>query len=135
MAAPQTALRVVPEPGETQQRITSSVAALADILGLKHGELAAMAGIDPDKLSKSLGMKRKLTLEETERLAGALGVPVVVLYDGGDELRRRARGGILNPSQIGPDDPGTRENAPTRWYGGTVTDLRARRVRPLSRAA
>lgn len=58
MAATTTALRAVPEPGDTQRLVASSVEALADIFGITHAQLADLAGIEPTKLSKSLGNKR-----------------------------------------------------------------------------
>ena len=135
MTAPQTALRVVPEPGDTQERITSSVIALADISGVSHAELAVRAEIDADKLSKSLNQKRKLTLEEAARLAVALDVPMVVLYDGGIELRRRAREGVMTAPSTGPDTTGGQEMGSTRWLHTDVVDLEARRNRTAARAA
>jgi transcriptional regulator with XRE-family HTH domain len=96
-------LRSVPGPGQLQDRIASSVTALADILGISHGELARAAEIHPSALSRALGQKRKLSVDEMDRLASALDVPSSVLFDGGEEIRRRARLGVLSqPPETGP---------------------------------
>ena len=101
-------LRVVPAPGQAQQVIASSVVALADILGISHAQVAALASIDPTALSKALRGKRKLSVDEMDRLAAALNVPRNILYAGGDEIRRLALGAILSSApERGPDGPGT----------------------------
>lgn len=135
MAAPQRSLRLVPGPAETQQRVASAVVALADINGVRHADLADLATIDADKLSKSLSMKRKLTLEEMTRLADALEVPVAVLHEGGEEIRRRARVGVLVPTGAGPYPPGGQEISQEGCSGGRVVDLWTRQIRHASRAA
>lgn len=128
--AATTAIRLVPPPGETQNRIASSVKALADIMGVLHTDLAARADIDADKLSKSLSMRRRLTLEETQRLADALGVPVPVLYEGGAELRRRACAAVLDANSTSPDGPDGLEISHRAWNGDNLVDMEARRNRP-----
>ena len=129
MAATTTPLRAVPEPGETQRLVASSVEALADITGITHAQLAEMASIDATKLSKSLGNKRRLTLDEMSRLAAALDVPVMVLYDGGEEIRRRARAAVVSFTPKGDDDPGGLEVSRRGCNGAQVLDFRARAVR------
>lgn len=127
-------LRVVRGPAGTQQRVAGTVTAIADIRGMRHVDLAERAGITPDKLSKSLNMGRKFTLEEMERLADALGVPVSILGEGGDEIRRRAFAGVTT-HPTGPDDTGGQEISSTRWYEGNVVDIGSRRNALTVRAA
>lgn len=106
-------LRVVPEPGQAQRVVASSVEALADILGMTHAQIAARASIDPTALSKALRGKRKLSVDEMDNLATALNVPRHILYAGGDEIRRLALGAILSSApDRGPEDDGTPSDLP-----------------------
>lgn len=105
-------LRSVPGPGPTQDLVASSVVALADIIGLTHGELARKASLHPSTLSRALRQGRRLSVDEVDAIAAALNVPRSTLYIGGQEIRRRACRAVTGPT---PGGPGGQEESPTIW--------------------
>lgn len=126
-------LRAVPDAADTKQRIASSIDALADISGYGQAQLAALTGIDATALSKIIHGRRGVSGAEIETLAVVFDVPAQTLYIGGDEIRRRARLGVLS-DPTGPNvPPGL--GVSDRACNGENIDFGTRASRPLAVAA
>lgn len=126
-ATRSVSLMAVPAALPTQERISSSIEALLDVLGLDQSELAGRVGMAQPTMNKSLRNKRKLTLEETEAIAAALNAPLPLLFEGGEEIRRRAVLAIFGTDTEPDDGPGLGVS-PSAW-DADVIDLGARRSR------
>ena len=95
-------LQVVPDALPSPEVIASSIDALLDIRGGKQTDLAAAVGMKQPALSKRLGGQVAWKHDELHRLAGAFGVPITMLYEGGEAIRARAWAAVFS-ADIGPD--------------------------------
>ena len=96
-----TLLQVVPDALPSPATIASSIDALLDIRGGTQTELAMAIGMKQPALSKRLGGDVAWKADDLHRIAEAFGVPITMLYEGGEAIRARAWAAVFTR----PTDP------------------------------
>lgn len=111
------------------QRTRGTVQALKGYRTMKDQDIAEVVGWTRQKVQSYVSGPTKFTAEALAAFAVALQVPDHVLLMQKDDALRW----VLDHSPNGTTD-GERVS-PTRWYGATVTDIRARQSSPSRQAA
>jgi transcriptional regulator with XRE-family HTH domain len=76
---------------DADARIGRIVEMLCSLTGVKHQELAARVGMQPQSLSSKLKGKRPFRARELEQIATALGFPVSLLHVDPDDVAASLR--------------------------------------------
>lgn len=72
-------------------RVTDSINALLGFYGYKRRDLAEHLHVDAGTVTRMLNGTRRMNIDTVDHIAEFLGVPVSVLFDGGDAIRERVQ--------------------------------------------
>lgn len=72
-------------------RVTDTINALLGVYGHKRRDLAEHLHVDAATVTRMLNGTRKISIDTADDIAAFFGVPVSVLFDGGDAIRERVQ--------------------------------------------